>query len=271
MTPSPCDGAGRDLIACAVEVASAVSVLREHARTFYYDVMLSGYCCPHCDGLILMLRDGQCRCSACDVVFDPTIAFQRCLRCGGTPRIRIRRYECDACGEEVISSYLFDGLVFDADYFRQRMAEHRQRDADRRERVRLLLADSRSSALEDLEIDELAVGDLFAAIDAAVLIRPDAMPWGPREVFDLHQYETHIKAFLGAIERPFERIPPLSNDALLDRVWRFIAIVFLAHAGSVRLRQAGATIWVIPHEADGEGQGISGDATDADRVEGLAS
>lgn len=271
MTPSPCDGTGRDLIACAVEVASAVSVLREHARAFCYDVMLSGFCCPHCDGPILMLRDGQCRCSTCDVVFDPTIAFQRCLRCGGTPRIRIRRYECSTCDEEIISSFLFDGLVFDADYFRQKMADHRQRAADRCERVRLLLADSRSPALEDLEIDELAVGELFAAIDATVSIKPGEMICGPREAFDLHQYETHIKAFLGTIERPFERIPPLSDDALLDRVWRFIAIVFLAHAGSVRLRQAGATIWVIPHEADGEGQGISGDAADADRVEGLAS
>lgn len=259
------------MIACAFEVASAVSLLREHAKTFYYEVMLSGRACLKCGGAVVMLRDGQCRCRACDVVFDPTIAFQRCLRCGGTPRIRIRRYECITCGEQIVSSFLFDGLVFDAAYFRQKMAEHRRREAERCERVRLLLADSRSPGLEDLEIDELAVGDLFAAIDAVVSIRSSAMPLVPREMFDLKRYETHIKACLGTIERPFERIPPLSDDALLDRVWRFIAIVFLAHAGAVRLRQAGTTIWVIPNEADGEGQGISGDVADADRVEGIAS
>lgn len=271
MTPSQNDGTGREMIARAFEVASAVSLLREHARTFYYEVLLSGRVCLKCGSAVVILRDGQCRCRACDVVFDPTIAFQRCLRCGGTPRIRIRRYECISCGEEIVSSFLFDGLVFDADYFRQKVAEHRQRESERREHVRLLLADSRSPVLEDLEIDEMAAGDLFAAVDAALSIRSGEPPWEPREAFDLKRYEMHIKVFLGTIERPFERIPPLSDDALLDRVWRFIAIVFLAHAGGVRLRQAGATIWVIPHEADGKRQGISGDVAAADRVEGLAS
>lgn len=272
MNPSSCDGTGRDLIAAAFEVTAAVESFREHARWFYYQVMLSGYACSRChQGSIEMLKDGQCRCRSCAGVFDPTAAFQRCLQCGGAARIRVRRYECEACGEEIISAFLFDGLVFDADYFRSRMAEHREREADRRERVRVMLAGSRSPTLDPVEIDDAALRDLVASLNT--LTKPSAtlFPIAPREEFDLNRYEAHVKACLGAIETPFERIPPLSDDALLDRVWRFIAIVFLAHAGAIRLRQNGSTIWVMPNEVDRERQGVSGNPARADRIEGLAS
>lgn len=271
MTTSSCEPDAWALIARGHALSSAIVTLREHARRFYYDVMLSGRACPQCGRSVVMLRDGSCRCTACNVMFDPTIAFQRCLRCGGAPRVRIRRYECSACGEEVVSTFLFDGLVFDAEYFRRKMAEHRKREAERRERVRLMLADTRSPALEDLEIHCAAANDLFMALDGLTSLTAVSPPLPSRERFDLLRYETHITAFLGTIERPFERIPPLSDDALLDRIWRFIAIVFLAHAGTVRLRQVGAAIWVTPHEADRKRQDIPGDVENADRVEGLAS
>jgi hypothetical protein len=38
---------------------------------------------------------------------------------------------------------LFDGLVFDTDYFRQKMVESRQRKREQRERVRQMLAEIR--------------------------------------------------------------------------------------------------------------------------------
>ena len=50
--------------------------------------------------------------------FDPTIAFQRCTACDGRIGLQIRRYRCRKCGSEVVSRFLFDGLVFNAEYFR---------------------------------------------------------------------------------------------------------------------------------------------------------
>jgi hypothetical protein len=46
-----------------------------------------------------------------------------------------------------VSRFLFDGLVFDATYFRKKMAESRKRKQEQRERVRRLLAGTRSGAL----------------------------------------------------------------------------------------------------------------------------
>lgn len=53
----------------------------------------------------------------------------------------MRRYECAGCGTEIASRFVFDGLVFDANYFGQRMAEHRRRRREQRERVRQMLAE----------------------------------------------------------------------------------------------------------------------------------
>ena len=259
-----------DIVASASHLSDRVQVYREQARAFFHAVMLLGHRCPDCEGPLAAIRDGWCRCMVCGRELDPTLAFQQCDHCGGAPRIRIRRYECSACSAEIISGFFFDGLVFDVEYFRQKMAEHREREAERRERVRQLLAGTRSPALEDLEINGSDASDLFMMLDAMVapgIVIPASTP---REQFNLQRYETHIQACLGTIEVPFDRIPPLSGNAFLDRVWRFIAIVFLAHAGAVRLRQAGTTIWVIPHEADGERQAVPGDLENADGIEGLA-
>jgi len=78
---------------------------------------------------------------------DPTISFQRCSACGGVPVLRVRRYNCRDCGIVIQSIFLFDGLIFDGEYFRQKMIESRQRRKEQRERVREMLAESRSGDL----------------------------------------------------------------------------------------------------------------------------
>jgi chromatin segregation and condensation protein Rec8/ScpA/Scc1 (kleisin family) len=72
------------------------------------------------------------------------------------------------------------------------------------------------------------------------------------------------------IPMDFADIPPLSEDLRIDRVWRFIAIIFLAHAGVIDLRQDGQTIWVSKHETDTEGCSIPGEIEEPDGLEGLA-
>jgi hypothetical protein len=257
-----------NIIEMAFRMSERVQGFRERVRRFFYEVALSGHVCPWCAGRLEMISDGRSRCGSCGALFDPTTAFQRCASCGGKPKVRIRRYVCDACDTDIASRFLFDGLVFDAEYFRQKVAESRERKKELRERVRQMLAGSRSNAIQ-LEALELGnAKDLFQALDGLTLEAFAAALPPSRSGFDLRRYETHIQAHLGPIPLSLEQIPPLSEDTRLDRVWRFITLIFLAHAGIVQIWQQGDMIMVMQREANGEGQSIPGDLEEADGVEG---
>lgn len=135
---------GMNIIEMAFRLAATVAQYQGKARYFFYEVMLSDRTCPTFEGGLVMTADGQCRCVECGKGFDPTVAFQRCSDCRGRLHLAIRRYRCRECGADVASRFLFDGLVFDPDYFRQKMAEHRQRRKDLRDRLRAQVAGARS-------------------------------------------------------------------------------------------------------------------------------
>jgi len=257
-----------NIIEMAFRMSEQVQSFRERVRLYFYEVMLSGHACPSCAASLEMIGEGRARCMMCGTTLDPTLAFQRCSSCGGQPRLRVRRYVCCSCGGDVASRFLFDGLVFDAEYFRQKMAESRERKQELRERVREMLAGSRSNAiqLEALELEQ--AGDLFRAIDSLTLEAFAASLPGSRSRFDLNRYQAHVQAHLRPIPVALEQIPPLSENARLDRVWRFIAIIFLAHAGIIDVWQQGDTILVIKHETDRERQGLPGDIEEDDGIEG---
>ena len=247
-----------DIIGLAFRLADAVSRLVAHARRFFYEVVLSSYACPRCGGGLAMLREGRCRCTACGRDLDPTVTFQRCAACGGAPVLRISRYRCRACGADVPSRFLFDGLVFDAEYFRQKMAESRDRRCDKREQVRQMLAESRSGPISPPAADLEAIPGLIQALDG-LTIGVDVAAWLPLcKGFDLNRYQRHVQDYVGSVELAFDDIPPLDQDARLDRIWRFIAIIFLAHAGQVIIEQEGQRILVRQNETNREGQGVPG-------------
>ncbi|HNQ22564.1 MAG TPA: hypothetical protein PKK06_05660 [Phycisphaerae bacterium] len=257
---------GPDIVRLAFMLADAVACLVARVRAFCYEVMLAGHACPGCGGNLVMVRDGACRCLACGRTFDPTVVFQTCAACGGRPRVRIRRYECNCCHAEIMSRFLFDGLVFDAAYFREKMAEHRERKHDQRERVRLMLAACRSPAVEvdPAGLDGLAA--LQAALDELTRsVEPAAAP-PSRSDFDLHRYERHVQAQCTGSAIALADIPPLIEDPRRDLIYRFIAIIFLAHAGVLTVWQEGSTIWVTNHDADRERQAVSGAVEAADGV-----
>jgi rubredoxin len=256
-----------DIVGLAFSLAGAVAGFVERAKRFFYDVMLWDHACPACGGGLAMVREGVCKCRSCGHQFDPTTAFQRCQTCGGKAVLGVRRYQCRQCGADVPSRFLFDGLVFDAEYFRQKMAEHRQKKADRRERVRQMLAESRSQALGLPAADLGDVPGLAEALNALAADAPSGLvAWLPSE-FNLALYESHVQAHIGAIPVGFDQIPPLGENHRLDRVRRFIAILFLAHAGLIDIRQDGQSIEVKRRETNGEGQGVLGDAEESDGVE----
>jgi hypothetical protein len=256
------------IIERAMGLVQAVSLFTGRARAYFYAVVLSDRVCPNCEGALTMEREGRCRCCVCGRALDPTIAFQSCSSCGGRPRLRVRRYECSQCGHEVTSRYLFEGLAFDAEYFREKMAEHRQRQRDLRDRVRQMLAGTRSGAIEVPPIEVMNASGLFAALNQLGSGSDLAFAPQVREGFDLKQYQNHILACLRPFPLALDDLPPLRENARIDRIRRFIAILFLAHAGIVDVWQHGEEIMVMPHEADREGQDVSGDLEADNGVEG---
>jgi len=257
------------IIERALGLAQVVARFVARAREFFYSVVLSDRTCPCCRGPATMEIEGKCRCRSCGTVFDPTVVYQVCQSCGGPPRLRVRRYACASCGAEVVSRFLFDGRVFDTEYFRKRMVESRRRREGLRERVRRMLAESRSGIVELPPADLAAAPDLLSALNGLAGSSSVIADFTPRGGFDLKRYQSHIQAHLGPIPLSLEEMPPLDEDGRIDRIWRFIAVVFMAHAGVIDVWQAGTQIMVIKHEANTEGQGIPGEPEEPDGVEGL--
>ncbi|RKY10026.1 MAG: hypothetical protein DRP56_01820 [Planctomycetota bacterium] len=107
-----------NIIAFACEMELTVEAFIQKARRFFYSVMLMGYACPKCKGSLTMAAEGKCKCKACSYELDPTIEFQRCPECGGKLILLIRKYHCQHCATEIQSRFLFDGLVFNPEYFK---------------------------------------------------------------------------------------------------------------------------------------------------------
>jgi len=257
-----------EIIALAFSLADAVATFACRAKRLYYAVMLLGHSCPACGSSLTMLAEGRCRCRSCDNEFDPTVAFQRCTACGGKPVLRVRRYQCQQCGTDISSRFHFDGLVFDGEYFRRKMAESRERKKQQHEQVRKMLAESRSGALEMPAGDISAVPGLAEALNDLTGGADEALPWKPDKGFDLKRYESHIQAHIRDFPICLDDLPPLGENARKDRIWQFIAIIFMAHLGLIDIWQDGQSIMVMKHEANGERQDIPGDLDGADGLEG---
>ena len=230
-------------------MAKAVEGFVEKAKKFFYSVMLLGRRCPECNGSLIMEPEGRCKCTSCGHEFDPTVTFQRCSACGGTPILRVRRYQCSKCHSDIRSKFLFDGVIFNAEYFRQKVTESRQRKKEQRERVRKMLAESRSGDLPLRTIDFAGVPGLVDALNNLTAGLDAAFTAESRDEFDLKRYEKHIQAHIQDFPLSLDEIPPLSKEsARKDLIWRFIAVVFLDHADAIDIWQEGQDIMVTKHE-----------------------
>jgi uncharacterized Zn finger protein (UPF0148 family) len=257
-----------DIRALALDMVEAVEFFVRKARRFFYGAILLGHRCPECNGSLTMAREGSCRCTSCGKELDPTIAFQRCSECGGVPTLKVRRYECKHCGSDISSKFLFDGLVFEAEYFRQKVAESRQRKKEQRDRVRQMLSESRSADLPLGAVDLSAVPGLLDALNSLTSDLDPAFAAESRSEFNLKRYESHIQAYIQDFPLSLSEIPPLSENSKKDLIWRFIAVIFLAHAGIIDVKQNRQDIWVKKHETDRERQDVFGELEEADGIEG---
>lgn len=239
-------GGPMNIVELGFRIAERVGHYRELARRFFYEVVLSDQHSPCCGAGLSMCAEGRCRCDTCGGEFDPTPAFQRCPGCGGSLELAVRRYRCTGCGADVASRFLFEGLVFDAAYFRRKMAESRQRRREQRERVRLMLLGTRSPHIEPGWWDPASTPGLLEALDGFVGAERWEQWGGARSKFDLGRYQSHIQAHLAPFPIWFEQIPSLAEDARRDRIWRFIALIFMDHSGRLELEQQRERILVMP-------------------------
>jgi hypothetical protein len=130
------------------------------------------------------------------------------------------------------------------------MIESRRRKAEQRDRVRQMLAESRSADLPLGAVDLFAVPGLLDVLNNLTKDLDGTFERASRDEFDLKRYERHIQAHIQDFSISLRNIPPLSENLRKDLIWRFIAVIFLAHAGIIDVHQQQEEILVIKREID---------------------
>ncbi len=156
---------------------------------------------------------------------------------------------------------------FDAEYFRQRMAEARRRRREERARhIAEMLANRSGNLLIDRPIELDAVPGLTEALNGLVSLPVPVevlRAFMGRSDFDLDGYQRHVIVHLGLFRTDFGAIPALIDDERKDRIFRFIAVIFLAHTRQIELWQEGDRVWMRRYETDEQRQGIRGRTEEA--------
>ena len=227
------------------QILNRVSSFKEMARAFYFEVILSPYRCPDCDGRLQMTGQSQCSCS-CGKTFDPTLTFQQSSCCGTRLVRKTFHYACSRCHQTVPSRFLFDERLFDKAYFREMMQNARARERRKREELKAILAGSRSDnliLLEEPRLDSIPglTEALNGFIGTGILGFQDFLS---RSGFSLEDYRNHLLSVIGNKSILFSDIAPLIEDCRRDRIWRFVTLIFMRQDHEVSLTQYGPDILV---------------------------
>ncbi len=227
-------------------IEAKVQEFKGRAKGFYFQVLLGQHSCPVCGEGLCMTGPSECRCQSGHRL-DPTIEFQKSLCCGAGLRKRLLHYVCAACGSSQASHFLFDERLFDPEYFRTKMAEHRARARARKEAARQALAESRSGAFNLMEEPNLeSLPGLLHDLDSFIGLSEGTATISALEEdpFDLESYQAHIASSLGWSPVRFSEIPYLTDNQRLDKVRRFMTLLFMEQDREVCLSQSGPEIWV---------------------------
>jgi hypothetical protein len=150
------------------------------------------------------------------------------------------------------SKFLFEERNFDSVYFRQKMAESRERGRFRREELRKLLRNARSPALQpDVQLSLDAVPGLLQDLEAFIGSE-EALTWESYREEELFRMEAYREAILNSIGDwliHFDALQDLHPDPRIERTRRFTTLVFMEHAREVWLEQRDESILVMPYEA----------------------
>jgi hypothetical protein len=229
------------------EVLARLACFKDRSRAFYFEVMLSPYRCPECEGPLRMTDTSRCSC-ACGNTFDPTLEFQKSACCGARLVRRTQHYACSRCHEVIPSHFLFDERLFDREYFREMMQEHRRKARQEREEMKRFLAESRSSTLLLTEAPHLESLDGFLQdLDTFIQGNPfNSCDSGfePKSTFSMDRYRSHILSCLSRESMRFSDIAQVDENMRRDKAWRFITLVFMQNDRVIDLIQEGDNIWV---------------------------
>jgi len=235
------------LIKAISRVLGRVEDFKERVRSFYFEVVLSACQCQECGGQLRMIGQSECVCS-CGNILDPTLAFQQSLCCGARLVRKTFHYACSECSQTAASRFIFDEKLFDATYFREMMRESREKTKRKKEEIRRLLAESKSSELQLTEEPSLvSIPGLIQDLDD--FIREGStevcrFPLDAQADFRMNDYHDHIISNIGWGTILFSDIVPFIDDQRRDRVFRFITLVFMENDREVELTQKGTDIWV---------------------------
>ena len=235
-----------------------VEAYKERVRDFYFQVLLSQHACPTCSDALHMTGVSECSCRS-GHIFDPTVAFQPSPCCQARLIRKTFHYACSHCHQTVPSRFLFDERVFDAEYFREMMREHRDQAKIRREEIGRLLAESRSGTLLLMEEPRLdALPDFLQDLDAFILGNPIQLCSDAFELksdFNLAEYRSHILSLLDHHALRFSDISPLTGDDRRDRVRRFITLVFMDNDREINLQQHGDDLLIRRYDNETYAEG----------------
>ena len=235
-----------------------VDAYKERVRDFYFQVLLSQHACPTCGDALHMTGVSECSCRS-GHIFDPTVAFQPSPCCQARLIRKTFHYACSRCHKTVPSRFLFDERVFDAEYFREMMREHRDQAKSQREEIRRLLAESRSGTLLLMEEPRMdALPDFLQDLDRFILGNPIQLCGDPFELkseFNLAAYRSHILSLLAHHTLRFSDISPLAGDDRRDKVRRFITVVFMDNDREIDLQQHGNDLLIRRYNVDAYAEG----------------
>jgi len=238
---------GKPLLSAIGDLEGHLADFKERVRAYYFEVLLSPHQCPDCGGRLKMTGQSLCSCS-CGKTLDPTLEFQRSPCCGDRLVQRTFHYACSKCHEVVPSHYIFEERVFDKEYFREMMQEHRRRVRQEREEMKKFLAESRSGTLflrEEPRLESLDgfVQDLEAFIQSQPHVPLDS-GFEPKSIFNMDRYRSHILSCLPNQGVRFSDIAQVDENIRRDKAWRFITLVFMQNDRVIDLIQEGDNIWV---------------------------
>lgn len=233
-----------------------VAAYHEHARSFYYNVLFADHHCPECNGRLESAGPSKGICTSCGYRIDPTLHFQRSSCCQAALIRHRLHYGCRQCGATVPSRFLFDERIFDAEYFRERVAASRARRQRtiREMQNRLTAAHTSPLLLTDLpEINQIC--GLTDALNE-LLLRRDLDRGEQHEHDDSFEMEAYRRLVLSAVHGcilHFDAVPRVSKDARTDRARRFTTLIFMEHEREIALEQQDGDILVRAYAADTKG------------------
>lgn len=220
-----------------------VQEFKERVKAYYFNILSTRYSCPKCARRLDLTDSYQVSCF-CGMVFDPTIEFQRSTCCLAGLKRKNLHYVCSVCGKITASIFLFDEVIFDPEYFKERMQAFRENERKRKQEAREILKMAKSGSLcltDKVDLDSLP--GFMQDLNQFIGIESQAELALLNQTLSLEEYRKHLLDQLDT-ERLFNSFTSLSSEERKDRIYRFITLIFMEQEREVNLFQYGNDILV---------------------------